>query len=209
MIQHMERLLQQHKCSSTAQAAARTLTAYFKQSSDGRTHLLFIGNYSASSDADMHSTYELTTWDPDRFSMPATTVVTTAAISATTPRAHVFACFTCPACKQSSSTVEQSAVGGAVSHSTCLGTVLDTAEDHVSPAGELARAIVKYLYPSDTAHLGHDARLRLRVVPLCRDCSLCIYAAARKRLLNSLSRDKRVQAAVLPTSQRLTLDIKR
>eukprot|EP00953_Heterococcus_sp_UTEX-ZZ885_P026116 14141-Heterococcus_DN1.PRE.1 len=169
---------------------ARTLTAFLKQSTDGRTHLLFISSCSTATASSSSCT--LSPWPSDRYTPPSPPVVPgTATVG-----------FVCPAC----STGDTAGVL-AVSHSTCLGSIFETAHMQ-EEAGELSRNVLRTLFPAAPgAALVQAKRLRLRTVALCGRCSKCLYAAASKRLQVSLVQERRAQCAIVPTVSRLTADI--
>jgi hypothetical protein len=150
-LQHMDYELLDD--TAARHCTARTLTAFLKQSTDGRTHLLFIGSCSTAAASASSSTLSL--WPSDRYTPPAPPAAPgTASVG-----------FVCPAC------MGDTARGLAVSHSTCLGTVFETAHMQ-EEAGELSRNVLRTLFPAaPVAELVQDKRLRLRTVALCGRCS--------------------------------------
>jgi hypothetical protein len=193
-LQHMDYELLDD--AAARHCTARTLTAFLKQSTDGRTHLLFIGLCSTATASS--SSCSLSLWPADRYTPPMSLAVPgTAAVE-----------FVCPACTHACMTGDTAGVL-AVSHSTCLGTVFETAHMQ-EEAGELSRNVLRTLFPAaPVAVLVQDKRLRLRTVALCGRCSKCLYAAASKRLQVSLVQERRAQCAIVPTVSRLTADIAR
>jgi hypothetical protein len=183
--------------ASARHCTARTLTAFLKQSTDGRTHLLFIGSCSTATASS--SSCSLSLWPPDRYTPPNPPAVPgTAAVG-----------FVCPACTHACTTGATAVRVLAVSHGTCLGTVFETAHMQ-EEAGELSRNVLRTLFPAaPVAALVQDKRLRLRTVALCGCCSKCLYAAASKKLQVSLVQERRAQCAIVPTVSRLTADIAR